>query len=449
MILSTHINQIYADSSLSFSGNSLHAIDIIPEKNTGLDHIYVLYTIDGVYASFQASSVQSAYRVKWFKYTNLGGSFAEELTDISVDGDKSILTKLEGNTGYIVEEGDSRSYFWVVDYQPQHFSLKNINLSDQSDCDYTRLDVDCNASPIHYFTINGQQRILSREIEVAYENQQWDESTKEFNNYTVKKILDSIDKTISLTPPIYCSTFFTISGDRFLKEWNWDQEMQSNVMDPIAVDVRAEAKQENDSAADGDSSSNEIKGNDSGLGGSAPAHILFHAYTTQGVIHNEWQMSRDFQFEDIEYRFNERELDYTFNEEGTFYLRYIGSNSDGSCEAYSDVFTVNIGASELKCPNAFSPDGDGVNDEWMVSYRSIIDFDCWIFDRYGHQIIHLDSPDKGWDGKRGGKLVGPGVYYYVIKARGADGKEYKKSGDINIIRHVIRGAQGASPASKE
>ena len=37
------------------------------------------------------------------------------------------------------------------------------------------------------------------------------------------------------------------------------------------------------------------------------------------------------------------------------------------------------------------------------------------------------------DGKIGGKFVPSGVYYYVIKARGADGKKYNLSGDINII----------------
>ena len=41
---------------------------------------------------------------------------------------------------------------------------------------------------------------------------------------------------------------------------------------------------------------------------------------------------------------------------------------------------------------------------------------------------------KGWDGKYKGKYVKPGVYYYVIEAKGADGKEYKKKGDINILR---------------
>ncbi len=87
-------------------------------------------------------------------------------------------------------------------------------------------------------------------------------------------------------------------------------------------------------------------------------------------------------------------------------------------------------------PNAFSPNDDGVNDEWKVAYRSLLTFNCWIFDRQGHQICHLTSPDQGWDGKIGGKTVDSGVFYYVIEATGTDGKKYKKSGDINVVKYV-------------
>ena len=48
-------------------------------------------------------------------------------------------------------------------------------------------------------------------------------------------------------------------------------------------------------------------------------------------------------------------------------------------------------------------------------------------------MAEFHNPALGWDGKKGGKLVPAGVYYYVIKARGADGRDYNLSGDINII----------------
>ena len=94
-----------------------------------------------------------------------------------------------------------------------------------------------------------------------------------------------------------------------------------------------------------------------------------------------------------------------------------------------------IGASDLRIPNAFSPNDDGINDIWKVGYRSLIDFKCWIFDSKGTQLYQFDDPSGGWDGKYRGKTVKPGVYYYVIQASGADGKKYKKSGDINILNY--------------
>lgn len=48
-------------------------------------------------------------------------------------------------------------------------------------------------------------------------------------------------------------------------------------------------------------------------------------------------------------------------------------------------------------------------------------------------LIH--RPGKGWDGKYGGKVVPAGVYYYVIKAKGTDGKNYNLSGDINVVNY--------------
>ncbi|MDE5795706.1 MAG: gliding motility-associated C-terminal domain-containing protein, partial [Muribaculaceae bacterium] len=109
--------------------------------------------------------------------------------------------------------------------------------------------------------------------------------------------------------------------------------------------------------------------------------------------------------------------------------------------------TVTIGDSELLCPNAFSPNDDGVNDIWKISYRSLLEFKCWIFDRTGKQLYHYTDPSGGWDGTYRGKKVKPGVYYYVIQAAGSDGKKYKKSGDINIIRY--RGGTGSSTEPTE
>lgn len=442
---------------VSFQNSMLHVITDVPDKNTGLDNIFVIYDTKGVDMVYSTSNSSN---VKIYKYSNLGGGYAEEITSLERNNDSVILHDIEGNLGYIIEEGSNRYYCWIVEYLPYRFSIKSITASDDIECDATVLDVDGYAAPIYYFTINGQQRELGRDITVTYDTQKFDKNVGDFTTVSSKTILSSFENRIRLSPASLAYTSFIIKGDRFLQDWKWGVEAESIVIAPHAVSIVTDANQlddnsnnkpSQDDSSDSESSdeisespSNQIKDDSSSLGGSAPADIEFSAYVSEGVLHYEWQMSRDPDFAEIEYRFNVQNLDYTFLEEGTYYVRFIGSNSDGSCEAIGDTYAVSIGASELLCPNAFSPDGDGVNDEWKVSYRSLIEFDCWIFDRYGAEICHFSDPKLGWDGKRNGKLVNPGVYFYVITAVGSDGKKYKKSGDINILRHRSGSSQGST-----
>jgi hypothetical protein len=50
------------------------------------------------------------------------------------------------------------------------------------------------------------------------------------------------------------------------------------------------------------------------------------------------------------------------------------------------------------------------------------------------ELFTWTDPSQGWDGKKGGKYVPPGVYFYIIEAEGSDGVPYKRKGDINILR---------------
>lgn len=440
-------------AELTFSGNTLPVLEETPERNTGLDKIYILYDIRNVTLCYSSSNPSE---VRVLRYSNLGGGFAEEISNIGRDSESVYITDPAGNMGYIIEDNDQRYYFWIVNYLPYRFDVKSVSQDPESDCDATLIDADGTGEPIHYFTINGQQRTLDREICVDYSTQEWNEDNNDFITVEQSKYFASLVNPLRITPPVYCSSSFRVTGDKFLRQWDWISEAESSVYSPVSVLVATEAIQDGKTPNDSDdsseneskSASNEILNNENGLGGSAPATITFVAYTTEGVLHHEWQLTTDPNFDDIEYRFNQQTIDYTFNQEGTFYMRYVGSNYDGSCEAIGDVYTIHIGASELKCPNAFSPDGDGVNDEWKVSYRSLLNFKCWIFDRFGNQLFYFDDPSQGWDGKRNGKTVLPGVYYYVIQAEGADGKKYKKSGDINILRHITGSSSSSSGVSE-
>ena len=434
--------------SLTFSGNSLKVLEETPERSTGLEKIYVLYSTEGVTVSYISAG---GNKVNWLQYGNLGGGHAEEVASMQ-DGNTSILTKLEGDKGYIVEDGDRRYCFWITNYLPHRLKLQSAAPAADQECGVSIIEVTGTGEPIRYYTVNGQQKTLNQDITVAYTTQEWNEGLNppNFQEVECSKKFESLQPQYRLSPPNYCRTAFRISGDKFLKLWNWEESIETVTVDPTSVDARTFVDQltespDNDEETESVGSNQIGSGNTDGLGGSAPCEIQFEAYVTDGVLHHEWQLTRDQSFEEIDYRFTQQDLDYTFLEEGTHYLRYIGSNADGSCEYVSDIYEVTIGESALRVPNAFSPNGDGVNDEWKVAYRSLLNFQCFIFDRQGHQVCHLTSPDQGWDGKVGGKSVDSGVFFYVIEATGTDGKKYKKSGDINIVKFVRNKGTSTQP----
>jgi gliding motility-associated-like protein len=66
-------------------------------------------------------------------------------------------------------------------------------------------------------------------------------------------------------------------------------------------------------------------------------------------------------------------------------------------------------------PNAFSPNGDGINDTWRVTYlETYSTAKVEVFDRYGRVVFASTGYDKPWDGTAKGKPLPVGVYYYVI-----------------------------------
>ena len=413
LIYSFGINAIA--QTVKFSGNTHSVYEEVPEKSTGLDKIYVLYNTAGVSVSYEA--VNDADMVRWYKYGTQGGGFAEEITGITKSGKVSTLSQVLPNSGYIIEDGSVRTYFWVVNYADYYLTLTSIAPLAEQDCGTMGLGVLGNGEDISYTTINGVRKKLSRDIILTFNTLEWDSEGKQWDQKQVEKRYDGFKTVIYETAPL-CDTEFSLVGDRFLKYWGEEMSLGSSTYKTHAIEIQTIAEQ-----AERDVSNEKNEEGQSTLGGSAPVDITFSAYPTDAVVQREWQLSTDPEFGTVERSFTEDIYQETFNDAGTFYVRYIAKNVDGTCEAESETYVISIGESSLICPNAFSPQGSpGVNDEWRVQYKSIVSFKCWIFNKWGTQICELKDPSQGWDGKYKGKYVGPGVYYYVIQAKGADRK---------------------------
>lgn len=101
----------------------------------------------------------------------------------------------------------------------------------------------------------------------------------------------------------------------------------------------------------------------------------------------------------------------------------------GGCVA-GDTLFVKVLKSPM-IPNAFSPNGDGINDDWRIQYlESYPGTTVDIFNRYGQKVFSSIGYDKPWDGKYNGKVLPVGTYYYVINPK--NGRAIM-SGSVTII----------------
>ncbi len=106
---------------------------------------------------------------------------------------------------------------------------------------------------------------------------------------------------------------------------------------------------------------------------------------------------------------------------------------DNKCEASGSIkITVSGGTSKILVPNAFSPNGDGINDTWIITNLSVypgatVD----VFNRYGQPVFHSENSNKAWDGTYNGKALPVGTYYYIIDLKN---NEKKTAGSVTIFK---------------
>lgn len=374
----------------------------------------------------------SGGRVTWSRFSNLGAAYAEPVTGVNVIGNVHMLAAGTSDMGYVVEEtGKPPVYFWVVNYEMHRYSVSALHVdSEGSDCGRTRIEVTGAAGPITCYGISGRNDVIDRDMQLSYHTLAYDSGSEAYNQVSATESVASIDGAVGAPSPL-CDTRFSLSPDRFTRLWYPTVGgCESDSYTAVAVDAHTSAEQVEVS----NDNEQKTEGADGALGGSAPCEITFKAAVTDAAIYRRWEISATPDFEDLELTFDQTEFTHVFSDAGSRYVRFTADNSAGTCLFTGETYQINIGESRLLCPNAFSPGAsEGVNDEWKVSYRSIVSFDCQIFNRWGQKLATLTDPSQGWDGRHGGKVVPSGVYFYVIKARGADGKDYKLSGDINVI----------------
>ncbi|MCH5328026.1 MAG: gliding motility-associated C-terminal domain-containing protein [Coprobacter sp.] len=393
---------------------------------TGLNAVYVVYQADG-YAGVNIDYTplyDDGSPIKWYKIDKTG------TPSLLVGKESNNLRNVEGDCGYMRQQGAETYTFWIVNYL--NYSLVGRQMTVEADetdaCNYVRLRLTPPAVSLPYYTVSGIGMTLPSRFFVAYNTLEWNKDDLSFNPVAVEEQITNANQ-ISVPAPT-CDTEFSLT-DKYLKEWGIEPPVQSEwyySARPVCQAVVEQYTRDNRNEWDRSIPS------DGSFGGSAPAEITFKAYYNDVVTHSDWQFSADENFNVIDaHYYNTDDFQYTFDREGTTYVRLVVST--GTCQDSTGVFRITIGESRLEAPNIFSPGSTpGVNDEWKVAYKSIVDFKCWIYNRWGVEMFHFEDPAKGWDGRYRGRLVEPGVYFYVIRAKGADGRSHNLKGHINILR---------------
>jgi gliding motility-associated-like protein len=118
---------------------------------------------------------------------------------------------------------------------------------------------------------------------------------------------------------------------------------------------------------------------------------------------------------------------------------YVVKVQNRFCKAYDTVVVaVDCQESHVRIPSAFTPNGDGANDVFMIKGISIVKH-MVIFDRWGVKVFERDNfiagdHASGWDGRFKGQPCAPGAYVYFVEMECPSGGTFSRKGSFLLIR---------------
>ena len=411
-------------TNAQFTVNNPQGYVKLTDQHYNLDALILLNGIDGS-TTIDYTGSES---IEW-RYTIGGESFNSTQNEIIPETDMLYTVYVDGSAKY---------HIYTIDYTQYLAQLNALEVVEGENlCQQISLNVDATIPEIKYLDRTNTTQTLERQFTLAYDNAAWQDSAwVDITSDTTISQLSTLNSQFSIPAP-YKSTTFKLYGDQWAEQLQIASDTLMTDYTAVAVKcyprgtvVEREYKNEKDRSSDTD------------IKGSGPLVVEFESRANPlDIIYYEWFVS-NVETPDNYQRYNDVDLRYTFEKTGEYKVKLIATSN--TCE-YVDSLNVKVLESYIEAPNAFSPNGDGINDEWRVAYKSIERYQCIIQNRWGRTVFKSTDPGKGWDGTIGGRPTAEGTYYYVIVAYGTDkfpethrkaGQQtkYKLSGDINLFR---------------
>ncbi len=120
---------------------------------------------------------------------------------------------------------------------------------------------------------------------------------------------------------------------------------------------------------------------------------------------------------------------------GTYYVKAL--DTSGCSSIRSVAITILIPPKpDIRYPNAFSPNGDGVNDGFRIDIAGDVTFKTFkVYNRWGQVVFETKDPLKYWYGDNNGNPLPAGTYYWIMELENNYDKEfYRRTGSITLLR---------------
>lgn len=160
--------------------------------------------------------------------------------------------------------------------------------------------------------------------------------------------------------------------------------------------------------------------------------VAFQAEGPDNLVLYDWQLGNGERSE-------EPSVSTVYEEPGLYSVILVAVD-DESCN-YSDNISFEVrfcepeGGCSYEFPNAFTPNGDGTNDQFsLLSNCPLESYQLRIFNRWGQLVFETDQADQGWDGTFAGKAAPSEVYYYTATISDPNGNLEQRQGDLSLLR---------------
>ncbi|MCC5915729.1 MAG: gliding motility-associated C-terminal domain-containing protein [Cryomorphaceae bacterium] len=126
--------------------------------------------------------------------------------------------------------------------------------------------------------------------------------------------------------------------------------------------------------------------------------------------------------------------DHQYIGDSARYRPYLAVVNPYGCTdtSWIDIFVIPM--TNIFVPNAFHPNGNGMNDLFQIHASNVKDYKLYIFNRWGQQVFYSDNPEHHWDGTYNGEPSPSGVYVFRLDVIDNQEYPYHKTGNLMLVR---------------